>query len=65
MNRDSYRIRSALTLMMLAACAAPIRAQGPANDLYARILRGTALILTPTGSGTGWVIDLDQRLMVT
>jgi Tfp pilus assembly protein PilF len=51
--------------MVLAASAATIRADGRAADLYARTLRGTALILTPTGSGTGWVIDLDQRLMVT
>jgi S1-C subfamily serine protease len=65
MNRVSCRRRAALTLTLFAACAATIRAQGPASDLYARTLRGTALILTPTGSGTGWIIDLEQRLVVT
>jgi tetratricopeptide (TPR) repeat protein len=49
----------------LAACATSIRADQPASDLYSRTLRGTALILTPTGSGTGWVIDRDEGLLIT
>jgi tetratricopeptide (TPR) repeat protein len=61
----SYRIRIALSLLLLAACTAAARAQGPDNELYARTLRGTALIRTPSGSGTGWVVDLEQGLMVT
>jgi tetratricopeptide (TPR) repeat protein len=40
-------------------------AQERAEQVYASTLRGTALILTPTGSGTGWVIDLDKGLLVT
>src|SRR5262249_50271805 len=39
--------------------------EGAAQDVYARTLRGTALILTPEGTGTGWVIDLEQGLLVT
>src|SRR5262245_42372522 len=58
------RIRTALSLALLAVCTSPIRAD-EAADLYARTLRGTALILTPNGSGTGWVIDLEQGLLVT
>jgi tetratricopeptide (TPR) repeat protein len=65
MKRVSSRIRIALSLALVAACTASLRADGPGSDLYARTLHGTALILTPSGSGTGWVIDLEQGLMVT
>jgi tetratricopeptide (TPR) repeat protein len=58
-------MRAALCLTLLAASTAAVRAESPNSDLYARTLRGTALILTPTGSGTGWVIDREQRLLVT
>jgi tetratricopeptide (TPR) repeat protein len=59
------RLRLALGLVVLALCAGPVRAGGPAEDLYGRTLRCTALVLTRTGSGSGWIIDLDQRLLVT
>src|SRR5262245_49166062 len=57
--------RLALTGALLLACVGPSRADKPANDVYARTLRGTALILTPNGSGSAWVVDLEQGLLVT
>ena len=57
-------IRAAFALMVLAAGIAQARAD-EAEDVYSRTLRGTGLILTPTGSGTGWVVDLERGLLVT
>ena len=65
MNPRLHRTRVALAVTLLAVCIGPARAEGTAEDVYARTLRGTALVVTPTGSGTGWVIDLEQRLLVT
>jgi tetratricopeptide (TPR) repeat protein len=62
---NPYRTRVALAVALLTVCIAQSRAEEPAEDLYARTLRGTALILTPKGTGTGWVIDLEQGLLVT
>src|SRR5262245_3466563 len=59
------RIRVVLAVALLAVCVGQSRAEGTAKELYARTLRGTAQILTPSGSGTGWVIDLQQGLLVT
>jgi hypothetical protein len=53
------RTRVALAVTLLAVCIGPSRAEGTAEEVYARTLRGTALVTTPTGSGTGWVIDLE------
>jgi tetratricopeptide (TPR) repeat protein len=53
--------RVALALSLLAVCATP--AQDP--DVYTRTLKATALIAPPTGGGTGWVVDVDRRLLVT
>jgi tetratricopeptide (TPR) repeat protein len=60
-----HRTRVALAVTLLTVCLGQARAEGTAEDVYARTLRGTALILTPTGSGTGWVIDLEQGILVT
>ena len=64
-NPKLYCTRAALTVALLAVCVGPSRADRTAEDVYARTLRGTALILTPTGTGTGWVIDLEQGILVT
>lgn len=56
---------SAILVVVLGACAQLAVAEERAEQVYASTLRGTALILTPTGSGTGWVVDLEQRLLVT
>jgi tetratricopeptide (TPR) repeat protein len=54
-----------VALALAAAFVTPAVAQERAETVYANTLRGTALILTPTGSGTGWVVDLEQRLLIT
>src|SRR5262245_28890807 len=54
-------LRALLTVALLTVCVG----QSPAEERYVRTLRGTALILTPTGTGTGWVIDLDKGILVT
>jgi len=60
-----HRPAAVLVAALLSACVHSAAAQERADQVYAGTLRGTALILTPTGSGTGWVIDLDQGLLVT
>jgi tetratricopeptide (TPR) repeat protein len=60
-----HRTRVALAVALLAVCVGQSRAEGTAGELYARTLRGAALILTSKGSGTGWVIDLEQGVLVT
>ncbi|HEY8505705.1 MAG TPA: trypsin-like peptidase domain-containing protein, partial [Gemmataceae bacterium] len=65
MIRNVHCIRAAVAVTLLAAFVGRVRAQEGAEDLYARTLGGTALILTPTGSGTGWVFDLEKGLLVT
>jgi tetratricopeptide (TPR) repeat protein len=60
-----YHARVALAVALLAVCVGQSRAEGTAEELYARTLRGTALILTPKGTGTGWVIDLEQGVLLT
>ncbi len=60
-----HRTRVALAVTLLVVCLGPARAEGTAEEVYARTLRGTALILTPTGGGTGWVIDVEQGLLLT
>ena len=62
---NPYRTRVALAVALLTVCIAQSRADGPTEDLYARTLRGTALVLTPKGTGTGWVIDLEKGVLVT
>jgi tetratricopeptide (TPR) repeat protein len=65
MSPTLHRTRVALAVTLLAVCVTQSRAEGTAEEVYARTLRGTALVITPTGSGSGWVIDLEKRLLVT
>src|SRR6185436_17035002 len=51
----------ALVVALLAACVAPAQDA----DVYTRTLKATALIVPPTGGGTGWVVDLDRGLLLT
>jgi tetratricopeptide (TPR) repeat protein len=60
-----HRARVALAVTLLAVCVGQSPAEGTAEGVYARTLRGTTLVITPTGSGSGWVIDLEQRLLIT
>ena len=57
------RFAHALAFALIVACTGPAGAQDA--DVYTRTLRSTALIMTPTGGGTGWVVDLDRGLLVT
>jgi tetratricopeptide (TPR) repeat protein len=65
MTANLYRTRVALAVTLLAVGLGTARAEGPAEDVYARTLRATALVITPTGTGTGWVIDLEKGILVT
>ena len=54
----------ARTLVAVALLAAgPAAAQDA--DVYTRTLKATALVITPTGGGTAWVVDRDLGLLVT
>jgi tetratricopeptide (TPR) repeat protein len=64
MNRVVQPLHIALALIALTSCAGRIQAE-ETEDIYTRTLRGTALILAPNCSGTGWIIDQDQGLMIT
>jgi tetratricopeptide (TPR) repeat protein len=62
MNR--YARITALTVLMLITCQGHIRA-ADAEDIYARTLRGTVRVVTPTGSGTAWIVDRERGLLIT
>jgi S1-C subfamily serine protease len=34
-------------------------------DLYSRTLHGVALVVTPKGEGTAWIVDRERRLLMT
>jgi tetratricopeptide (TPR) repeat protein len=57
-------LHGAVIALLLAACVGRAGAdQG--DDIYTRTLRATGLVLMPEGSGTAWVVDLEQGLMIT
>jgi tetratricopeptide (TPR) repeat protein len=64
MKVTAHPIRMVLAVVLLAACVGQSHADKD-EGLYANILRGTGLVLTPKGSGTAWVVDPDQGLLVT
>src|SRR5262245_40937034 len=64
MNRNPFPVRIALAVMLLAACVNVGRAD-KTEEIYSRTLRSTGLVLTSTGSGTAWIVDLEQGLLVT
>jgi len=64
MYPTSRPFRLALAVIMLATCVKVARAD-ETDDIYPRTLRGTGLILTSTGSGTAWIVDLEHGLLVT
>lgn len=63
MNAFQSRTRIAVVAALLSVYAGAARAED--SDVYSRTVRATALIITPTGGGTGWVVDLEQGLLVT
>jgi Flp pilus assembly protein TadD len=64
MKVHAYPIRLILTALVLAACVGRSRAD-KAEEIYANTLRGTGLVLTPSGSGTAWVVDREKGLLIT
>jgi tetratricopeptide (TPR) repeat protein len=65
-----YRIRSLLLVPVLlglfAAPASRVRAEEEApKKLYLQTLHATAYVKVRDGSGTGWIVDRDRRLLVT
>lgn len=63
------RIRNLLIVVALAIPTGPAWAadapKGTSRTVYQQMLHAAAAILTPDGQGTGWVVDADQRLLVT
>lgn len=54
-----------LTVVFLGKFTGQAPADEPAGNLYKKALRSVALIMTNTGSGTGWLVDEEHRLLVT
>jgi len=64
MKVTAHPIRMALAVLLFAACGGQSQADEP-EGLYADMLRGMGLVLTPKGSGTAWVVDLEQGILLT
>ncbi len=64
MKSALHSVRVSLIALALFACSTAARA-AESEDVYSRTLRGTGLILAPNCSGTGWVVDRENGLMVT
>jgi tetratricopeptide (TPR) repeat protein len=59
-----------LGLLLVTAAAAPALAGPPSpplggKELYRQTLPGVVMVVADGGSGTGWIIDRDKRLIVT
>lgn len=80
MFRSALRLSACLSLaLLLAAAAASTQAVQPELDpgpqqvdhvlkgreLYQQVLHATAVVLSPSGQGTGWVLDADAKLLIT
>src|SRR5688572_5284368 len=64
MNRYATAARAALIVITLFACQLRTGAAEAAH-IYGRTLRGTGLIVTPSGTGSGWMLDAKRGLLVT
>jgi tetratricopeptide (TPR) repeat protein len=54
--------------LFLTTAAMPLTAagpKGPAGTVYRKALHGTALVLSAKGQGTGWVVNREQKQLVT
>jgi tetratricopeptide (TPR) repeat protein len=65
----SARVGAVVLLGVVLAWTIRVAAVGAedraAKEIYPKVLRASAWVVTPTGSGTGWVIDRSRRLLVT
>lgn len=62
--------RRAAVVLVLALAAPPVRAAGDPADLYLRTLQSSAWVIAPqdrrvTLTGTGWLLDAHDRLLIT
>jgi S1-C subfamily serine protease len=67
MFRTSARLMSitAASLLTLALVGRAAAEERNAKELYKQTLRSTGMVLTAKGSGTGWVIDREKKLLIT
>jgi hypothetical protein len=59
---------AAVLCLFLTAAAMPLTAagpKGPANAIYRKALQSTALVLSPSGQGTGWVVNRKEKKLLT
>lgn len=59
------RTRMTLAVVVVSAAVNSAVAEENADKVYASTLQGTVWIVTPDWTGTGWVVDLEKRLLVT
>jgi S1-C subfamily serine protease len=55
----------AMAAGVLLLCVAARPAQASDTDLYHKTLKSTGWLVAPSGDGTCWVLDREQRLVVT
>jgi S1-C subfamily serine protease len=54
---------AALVLVLCLTAVTAVRADDLA--LYNKTLQSTVLVATPTGVGTGWIVDVEKKLVIT
>jgi S1-C subfamily serine protease len=60
------KVRAAAAVAVLALClGAAHPASADEQALYQQTLQSTAFIVMPNSLGTGWVVDVEQRLVIT
>ncbi|MBY0523527.1 MAG: serine protease [Gemmataceae bacterium] len=66
MVRHNSRLVAALSLCILLTLAPAVRAADETKGLYQKVLRATCWVKVPgVGTGSGWVVDLERKLVVT
>src|SRR5262245_41802187 len=70
MRRPMIKLRPpvavVLLALLLAARPAPAWGDEATKKIFQHTLRATALVITPNvGTGTGWVVDQSNRLLIT
>ncbi len=64
-HRTTPLVRSLAFAALLGSLSYPARADEGSNPVYPRTVRATALVRTPAGTGSAWVVDRGRRLLVT
>ncbi len=63
--RTPWRLLGLVALVLSLVPVGRARADRPAKAIYQKMLHATVWIVTPKGSGTGWVVDRGRKLIVT